>query len=119
LIEPRRQTDIDALVPYVRDCVVLVLRDLSAAGWDPFVIEVLRSEARQTWLYGIGRTHSLRRRPVTWTHHSLHLVGKAVDIISQSHGWTSLSFFEALKTAAWAHGLHVNATDRCHVEWRG
>jgi hypothetical protein len=119
MIEPYRQTSLELLVPYVRDRINLVLLDMVMTGWDPRVFETLRSERRQLWLYGIGRTHSLGRRPVTWTLHSLHLVGKAVDIISAHHLWDSPDFFEALDQAARTHGLHTLPSERCHVQWEG
>ena len=119
MLEPHRQTDIAALVPYFRDRVVLVLRDLVAAGWDPRVFEAYRSVERQKWLYAAGRTRDTGHPPVTWTRHSRHQVGKAVDIISRSQGWRSQRFFDALKTAARKHQLHLLDADRCHIEWRG
>ncbi|MBE3046030.1 hypothetical protein IMZ48_26520 [Candidatus Bathyarchaeota archaeon] len=96
-----------------------MLQELVRAGWDPRVFETLRTKRRQAWLFAIGRTTQLRRRPVTATLHSLHQVGKAVDIISRSRLWGSPSFFRALAAAATAQGLHARPGDSCHVTWEG
>lgn len=118
--EPPRIADINSLEPYVAERVRRVLRRLEEAGWDPVVHETRRTLERQMWLYGIGRWHSRNRKPVTQTIRSRHLVGKAVDIISRSKGWSDPRFFDALKKAAEAEGLTVPYSwDRAHVEWRG
>ncbi len=118
--EPPRITDIDSLEPYVAGRVRRILDRLTRQGWDPVVFEARRTPERQEWLYGIGRTHSRHRRPVTFTRSSRHLVGKAVDIVSRSKGWSDPKFFDALKEAAEAEGMAVPfAWDRAHAEWRG
>lgn len=118
--EPPRITDIDSLEPYVAGRVRRILDRLTRQGWDPVVFEARRTPERQRWLYGVGRTHSLGRQPVTRTLRSRHLTGKAVDIVSRSRGWGDGRFFDALKEAAEAEGMAVPfAWDRAHVEWRG
>ena len=118
--EPPRITDIGSLEPYVAERVRRILARLRQEGWDPVIHEARRTPERQAWLYGIGRWHSLDRQPVTQTLRSKHLTGKAVDIVSRRHGWSSGEFFDALKRAAEAEGMTVPyGWDRAHVEWRG
>ena len=118
--EPPRITDIGSLEPYVAERVRRILARLRKQGWDPVIHEARRTPERQAWLYGVGRWHSRDRQPVTQTLASKHLTGKAVDIVSRSHGWSSGEFFDALKRAAEAEGMAVPyAWDRAHVEWRG
>lgn len=117
--EPRRNKDIDSLVPYVAERVNKILAAMEGRGFDPVVFEARRSEVRQKWLYGIGRTHDLNRKPVTWTLKSKHLVGKAADIISKSRFWNWPEFFCALREEANKQGMHVLRSEQCHIEWRG
>jgi hypothetical protein len=117
--EPTRQTCLDALVPFVAQRVRLVLAEMTASGYDPVIFETRRSQARQVWLYGIGRTHHLSQPPRTWSIHSLHLVGKAVDIYSKSHHWNWDAFFASLAATASRHGLCTIHEEGCHLEWRG
>lgn len=125
--EPKRNSNINSLWGPFGERIELLLKRMVNRGFDPMVFEAHRSEARQEWLYGIGRTHSLRRKPVTWTHHSKHLVmldgkpaAKGVDIISKEHGWNSPSFYAALRQEALKiDGLKVLDAEQCHVEWQG
>ena len=119
MIEPKRQSDISALVPYVRDRVKAILAELEDLGFDPMVFEARRSDERQKWLYGIGRTHSLDRKPVSWTLKSKHISGKAVDIISKSKMWIHPKFFAALKKVSKKYGMHTLKKEACHIEWQG
>lgn len=43
--------------------------------------ETLRTKERQVRLYGVGRTHSKGRKPITRTLASNHLTGNAVDLV--------------------------------------
>jgi len=117
--EPPRQTSLALLAPYVRERVEKVLVAMKARGFDPIVFESARTETRQRWLYGVGRTHSLRRKPITWTLNSLHIPGKAVDIISKKRKWDWPAFFTALAQEGRKVGLHSIKAEGCHMEWRG
>jgi len=119
MFEPKRCTDIDALLPYVRDRVKAVLKDMRSQGYDPIVFEVSRTDYRQLFLYCIGRIFRLASTKVTWTLTSKHQVKKAVDIISRSRGWNHPEFFRALGIAAIKTGLHQSSAEPCHIEWRG
>lgn len=83
------------------------------------MFEARRSDARQRWLYGVGRTHSLKRKPISWTLDSKHLKGKAADIISKSRLWNWPEFYKALAEEAEREGMHTLRVEQCHVEWRG
>lgn len=119
MLEPPRDATLNGLVPYVRERVEKILAAMTAQGYDPVVFEGKRSIERQRWLYGIGRTHSKKRRPVTWTLNSLHLVGKAVDIISKKHGWSNEAFYVALRHEAHAVRMGVIPNEGCHLQWEG
>jgi len=117
MTEPKRNKSLDSLEPYVKERVERLLKAMKARGFDPIIFEARRSLERQKWLYGIGRTHQTRRRPVTWTMHSRHIVGKAVDVISKSRLWDWPEFFAALKREAAVVGLHTLAVEQCHVQF--
>jgi len=116
MTEPPRQTGLDTLWQPFADKVLGVLAALKADGFDPIVYEALRSQERQTWLYGVGRTHDLGRKPVTWVRHSKHQDGRAADIISKAHGWSSDEFFDALAAQARHWGLRDY---RGGISWDG
>ncbi len=115
--EPKRDAKLDDLEPYVADRVRQVIDAMRARGFDPVVFETRRSLERQRWLYGVGRTHSLRRKPITWTMFSRHLAGKAADIISRSRGWDWPEFYDALAEEAGDAGLHGIPHEGCHIQW--
>lgn len=120
--EPPRQTSLDTLEPYVAERVARVLAAMQARGFDPIIFEAARTVERQRWLYGVGRTHSKHRKPVTWTLNSRHIPrngakGKAADIISKRRGWDWPQFYTALAQEARKEGLKVLRVERCHVEW--
>jgi hypothetical protein len=120
--EPKRQTSLDTLEDYVAARVRRILAAMQARGYDAVAYEAARTEERQRWLYGVGRTHSLTRKPVTWTLHSLHIPrnggkGKAVDIISKSRGWNWPEFYDALAEEAKKEGMHPIDVERCHIQW--
>jgi len=119
MTEPKRNTDTNSLVPYVKDRVQKLLVAMKARGYEPIIFEALRSDERQAWLYGIGRTHQKNRKPVTFTLKSKHIDGKACDIISRSKLWNDPRFFTALKQEANKVGLYTLSFERCHLEWRG
>ena len=119
MTEPARDARISTLWKPFAARVIMLLERLKDLGFDPIVFEAKRSEERQKWLYGIGRTHDLNRKPVTWTMNSRHLVGKGVDIISKSRLWDHPKFFTALDQEARKLGLKTLKVERCHVEWKG
>lgn len=115
--EPARIKTVDRLVPYVAIRVKVVLSALKARGFDPIVFESLRTDERQRYLYAIGRTIQKNRKPVTYTMHSRHMVGKAADIISKSRGWDHPAFFKALKEEASKVGMKTLSFEACHIQF--
>jgi peptidoglycan LD-endopeptidase CwlK len=106
--EPPRDTDISRLAPLFAARVAETLSRARLAGLDPIIYEAFRSDERQRWLYGVGRTHSLTRDTVTNAQSALyswHGYGLAVDVISRSKLWADESFFERLALIAKAAGL--------------
>jgi len=118
-MEPKRISDINKLQSYLIPRVQAILAEMRVLGFDPILFETLRTIERQRWLYGIGRTHSKKRKPVTWTMHSKHINGKAADIISKSRGWDWKEFFDALDMVSQRYNMHTLNVERCHIEWRG
>lgn len=118
-MEPKRQNDINLLVPYVADRVRRIFAAMENRGFDPIAFETLRTPERQRYLYSIGRTRQRQRKPVTWTLNSNHFKGKAVDVVSKSRWWNWPAFFAALKQEANREGMKVLSKERCHIEWRG
>ena len=117
--EPERDSSLESLWQPMGVKVSRVLEEMRSRGYDPVVFEARRSMARQRWLYGVGRTHDLKRKPVTWTMSSRHLVGKAVDIWSKSRGWHWADFFGALQGEGRKVGLRGNVKEQDHLEWDG
>lgn len=129
--EPARENSIYALCDYVANRVHRIVKRLRERGFDPLVFETRRSVERQRWLYGQGRSkwqcikagispaYSHKGPIVTYTLKSIHLVGKAADIISESNLWNDAAFFAALKEEAAKERMHTLGFEGCHVEWRG
>jgi hypothetical protein len=115
--EPKRNNDINTLVLYIIPRVNAIMRAMQSRGFDPVIFEAKRTDERQKWLYGIGRTHHKTQRPVTWTMQSKHLVGKAVDIISKTRLWDWEAFYDALEEEAKKHGMHTIPNERCHIQY--
>jgi hypothetical protein len=101
--------------------IQVLFRAMEQRGFDPIIFEGKRTEERQDWLYGYGRTHHIGCKPKTWTTHSKHLTGKAVDIISKSHLWASAAFYTALREEVMRiSGIGtLYPLEACHVEWKG
>lgn len=120
VVEPKRQSDLNLLVPYFRERVERVFAAMRARGFDPVAFETLRTQERQTWLYGIGRTHHKHRPTVTKAKKvTKHGAGKAVDVISKKRGWNWPQFFTTLREEAEKEGVHVLNVEQCHIEWQG
>ncbi len=123
--EPKRQTDFTTLVPAFAAQLAALLLALRKRGYEPVLFEARRTPERQAWLFGVGRTHSLNRKPVTWTLRSRHLSGRAADIIEKRTLWGDRKFFVALKAEALKLGLRdcaggvTFAKESCHVEYGG
>lgn len=79
--EPKRNSDINSLSDTFKKKFTPFWQEVIAKYPNAMVFEALRSKERQKWLYGVGRTHSMERKPITWTINSKHLTGDAVDIV--------------------------------------
>lgn len=65
-------------------CQILLnkaIEEIKKEGIKPLVVETYRSQARQDYLYSVGRT--LPGAKVTWTQSSIHTKRNAVDVIPQ------------------------------------
>lgn len=76
--------------------------------------ETLRTKERQAELYSIGRTIQKNKKPVTWTMHSLHLSGKAVDRVFEKtwRQWDRDSFWHIAKLC-WFEKV---SNESCHTQ---
>lgn len=119
MTQPPIDNDLDHLEPYVKARVERIFAAMRSHGYDPVAFETRRSIERQQWLYGVGRTHDKKRRPVTWTLQSRHLAGKAVDVISKKHGWSDPAFYVVLHHEAGKEGMSYIPQESCHIQWNG
>lgn len=114
--EPPRNNNPELLDTHFHAALDRLMGLMRSNGYDPVIFEGLRTEERQKWLYGVGRTHSKNRKPVTWTLKSKHLKGMAADVISKKRLWNWPAFYVALKKNAAACGLRTLKSEGCHVE---
>ena len=132
LIEPRRYDLIEETTSYLHKRIRNILNRMRARGFDPQVWETYRTQERQWYLYGKGRTAAQLKKAhvdvkyaqpslavVTKTLESLHRKRKAADIVSKSRLWNWPEFYVALKQEAEREGMHTLGFEGCHVEWRG
>lgn len=73
--------DIKELNPLCQILLNKAIKEIKAEGINPLVVETYRSQARQDYLYSIGRTVSGTK--VTWTQSSIHTKRNAVDVVPQ------------------------------------
>lgn len=136
--EVPREHALDGLAPRFRDAIDRMLAELHAEGHDSVVFETLRTNERQSYLYGFGRDYDDGRGVVTkaataWG--GWHFYGLAVDVIHRTLAWDAPeSFWTALRVAARQQGLTSGddwdrdgipvepdpdecVSDRPHVQW--
>jgi len=70
--------DVAELTPLAQKACNLFMAKCKAAGYDIFITETYRSQARQDYLYSLGRTRPGNK--VTWTKNSRHTSRRAWDI---------------------------------------
>ncbi len=73
--------DISELTPAAQKACKLFMRRCKAAGYDIFITETYRPQARQDYLYSLGRTRAGNK--VTWTRKSRHTSRRAWDIATR------------------------------------
>ncbi len=82
-------------------------------------------EEAQKWIHYFdpaGGGHPMQagfKEPVTWTLKSVHLEGRAADVVDAHRGWDAPEgYWDALRRAAEAEGLRIGppASDRAHVQ---
>ncbi|MCO4101739.1 MAG: M15 family metallopeptidase [Gemmatimonas sp.] len=128
------QRSLDGLAPQFRAAVERVVARMRNDGHLPTVFETLRTEQRQSFIYGFGREYDDGRGIVTHSESAVdtwHGYGLAVDIICGVRLWGARpDFWASLGTACRAEGLVWGAdwnnngrtdderfVDRPHVQW--
>ncbi len=117
--------DMLLLAPAFCEKVWTLLSELKRAGLDAVVSEAFRSDERQAYLYGFGRTYDDGRGIVTQAdtgQRSWHRYGLAVDIISASKQWDAPArFWQTLRDTAvelqLTSGADWTHADKPHVQW--
>ncbi|MDB4915091.1 MAG: hypothetical protein JWM95_2735 [Gemmatimonadetes bacterium] len=120
------QYSLDGLAPRFRVQVLAILGDMLREGHDPLIVESMRSDDRQRFLYGFGRDYDDGRGIVTNSaegKNSWHFYGLAVDVVSRSRLWKAPpEFWSALGASAarreltWG-GNWPNFPDKPHVQF--
>lgn len=133
-IEVRAVRDLSVLAPKFRAALERGIARLMAMGFDPVVVETLRTHDRQEYLYGFGRDYDDGRGRVTFSRdadETWHGYGLAADVIPRKDGYAAPRWVwdtygrawqaEGLRWGAdWDHdGSTTNETflDFPHVQW--
>lgn len=127
------RNDTSGLAPKFKAALDRVLNRMEALGHDPIVFETHRTQARQNYLYGFGRTWDDGRGTVTYSQDAddtWHSYWLAADIISKSRMWDAPDkFWIDLENSAEAEGLvsgrdwdgrndtRQTFVDSPHVQW--
>lgn len=96
----------------------VVRRALEISTVDFMVVEGLRTIERQRELYAQGRTKPGNK--VTWTLHSKHLEGNAVDLAPFVNGkvdWNNLKNFDAIAKAMLQASRELSVPIRWGADW--
>lgn len=107
-----------ALDPQLQEKLARVMtRVRQETGHDVSVNETFRTQARQNQLFAQGR--STAGQVVTWTQHSKHTEGRAVDVVLDG-GAAGSDAYRALQRIATEEGLAtLGPRDPGHLELRG
>lgn len=121
------QRSLTLCAPKFASAVTALVAHLNG-GLTEMVFETLRTEARQTFLYGFGRDYDDGRGKVTNARSALyswHGFGLAVDVVEKdATPWNAPpTFWNAIGDAADATGLtwggRWSKPDLPHVQWGG
>ena len=107
--------DTQAIDPELKAKVDRVVARMKAeTGHEVTIAESWRSQTRQNALHAQGRTET--GPVVTWTRHSLHTEGAAVDVMIDGK-FDNAAAYQQLQTIANEEGLHtLGARDPGHLE---
>lgn len=132
--EVKAVRDLSVLAPKFRKALEAGMARLMALGFDPVVVETLRTHDRQRFLHGFGRDYDDGRGIVTFSSdadETWHGYGLAADVIPRREGYGAPSWVWAAYGRAWrAEGLRWGADwdhdgetkdetflDYPHVQW--
>ncbi len=119
MIEPKRDNSISSLDPNFRKKFDPWWAEVIKTYPNARLFETRRSDERQKWLYGIGRTHDLQKKPVTRILTSRHMLGTAVDVVFvQKDGNIGRNWpYGDLIVMAKKYGIrNLKPAETCHFE---
>lgn len=118
MVEPKRISDVNALSKTFRKKYNAFMKAVLERYPHCVPFETLRTQERQQRLYGVGRTHSKNRKPVTWTLSSNHLTGNAVDLVWKIKTWVTREWpYEDLIYLCRFYGIkNLSPLEVCHFE---
>lgn len=126
--EPGAITSLDVLAPGVRGPLERTLEDMDTHGMGAIVRETQRTDARQQWLYGFGRSYDDGRGIVTYAQsarQSWHYFRLAADVVHKTlEDRAPWEFWERLAAVAEAYGLAAGQRwkdrkrDAPHLQYR-
>lgn len=117
--EPKRLNDINLLSKDFKLKFDARWKEVITLYPNARVFESLRTQERQQRLYGVWRTHTLDRKPITWTLKSNHILWDAVDIVfNDAKGNPTWSGpYDQLITLAKRYGIkNLKPRETCHFE---
>lgn len=124
--EPARVSSLAGCMPEFAAAVGKVTAGMRDRGFSVMVFESLRTDERQTWLYGFGREYDDGRGPVTKAPTAVngwHRYGLACDIVEADNSpWVApQAFWQSLGELAEANGLtwggRWKVVDLPHIQW--
>lgn len=119
MIEPKRDNSISSLDPNFRKKFDPWRSEVIKKYPTARLFETRRSSERQKWLYGVGRTHSVYRKPVTWTLTSRHMLGTAVDVVFVQKNWNigrNWPYWDLIVMAKKYGIKNLKPRETCHFE---
>lgn len=119
--QPPRKKDPKLLTPNFKKKFDLRWAEVTKLYPHARIFETLRTQERQKWLYGIGRTHHTSSKPVTWTMNSKHLTGEAVDVVFLNNGKIQRAWpYEQIIELSKKYGINnLSPRETCHFEDNG
>lgn len=123
--EPKPIADLQCLAPKFRRALDRALEQLRGMGYEPRVVETLRTAERQQWLHGFGRLYDDGRGVVTHSFdgdESWHFYGLAADVVCARKLWAApRAFWDAAGRAYARQALEWGGDwtfrDFPHVQW--